>query len=213
MGKNLSLIFDLDGCLIDSSEVQKAAFFGSYEEIAGDDSCPSYEEYIKQTGNSVDGMLKNLGLPAEMADPFRRISCEAIDKIKVNWEAMELIKDLRNQGCKIALCTGKDHYRTVDILKCYHVDDLFDILVCADDVTEPKPSAVPILEVIKCLGCKKDDVIMIGDGYNDVLSAKNAGVKSILTLWYGDFGVPREADTTVSNVSELSYIICEVKKK
>jgi phosphoglycolate phosphatase len=213
MGKNLSLIFDLDGCLIDSSEVQKAAFFGSYEEIVGDDNCPSYEEYIKQTGNSVDGMLKNLGLPAEMADPFRRISCEAIDKIKVNWEAMELIKDLRNQGCKIALCTGKDHYRTVDILKYYHVDDLFDILVCADDVTEPKPSAVPILEVIKCLGCKKDDVIMIGDGYNDVLSAKNAGVKSILTLWYGDFGVPREADTTVSNVSELSYIICEVKKK
>ena len=213
MGKNLSLIFDLDGCLIDSSEVQKAAFFGSYEEIVGDDNCPSYEEYIKQTGNSVDGMLKNLGLLEEMADPFRRISCEAIDKIKVNWEAMELIKDLRNQGCKIALCTGKDHYRTVDILKYYHVDDLFDILVCADDVTEPKPSAVPILEVIKCLGCKKDDVIMIGDGYNDVLSAKNAGVKSILTLWYGDFGVPREADTTVSNVSELSYIICEVKKK
>lgn len=153
------------------------------------------------------------GYTHAMADPFRRISCEAIDKIKVNWEAMELIKDLRNQGCKIALCTGKDHYRTVDILKYYHVDDLFDILVCADDVTEPKPSAVPILEVIKCLGCKKDDVIMIGDGYNDVLSAKNAGVKSILTLWYGDFGVPREADTTVSNVSELSYIICEVKKK
>lgn len=213
MGKNLNLIFDLDGCLIDSSEVQKEAFFGSYEEIVGDDNCPSYEEYIKQTGNSVDGMLKNLGLPAAMADPFRRISREAIDKIKVNWEAMDLIKGLRNQGCKIALCTGKDHYRTVDILKYYHVDDLFDILVCADDVTEPKPSAVPILEVIKCLGCKKDDVIMIGDGYNDVLSAKNAGVKSILTLWYGDSGVPREADATVANVSELSYIICEVKKK
>ena len=213
MGKNLNLIFDLDGCLIDSSEVQKAAFFGSYEEIVGDDNCPSYEEYIKQTGNSVDGMLKNLSLPAAMADPFRRISSEAIDKIKVNWEAMDLIKDLRNQGCKIALCTGKDHYRTVDILEYYHVDDLFDVLVCADDVTEPKPSAVPILEVIKCLGCEKDDVIMIGDGYNDVLSAKNAGIKSILTLWYGDSGVPREADATVANVSELSYIICAVKKK
>ena len=47
MNKSLYLIFDLDGCLIDSSEVQKAAFFGSYKEVVGDDHCPSYEEYIK----------------------------------------------------------------------------------------------------------------------------------------------------------------------
>ena len=40
MVKHLNLIFDLDGCLIDSSEVQKEAFFGSYEEIVGDDNCP-----------------------------------------------------------------------------------------------------------------------------------------------------------------------------
>ena len=37
----LNLIFDLDGCLIDSKEVQKMAFFGSYQEIVGDDQCPS----------------------------------------------------------------------------------------------------------------------------------------------------------------------------
>lgn len=213
MGKSLNLIFDLDGCLIDSSEVQKAAFFGSYEEIVGDDNCPSYEDYIKQTGNSVDGMLKNLGLPAEMADPFRRISSKAVDKININWEAMELIRELRDQGCKIALCTGKDHDRTVDILKYYHVITLFDVLICADDVAEPKPSAVPILEAIKCLGCEKEDVIMIGDGYNDIISAQNAGVKSILALWYGDSGVPREADETVVNVSELSCIICAAREK
>lgn len=59
MNKSLYLIFDLDGCLIDSSEVQKAAFFGSYKEVVGDDHCPSYEEYIKHTGDSVNGMLKN----------------------------------------------------------------------------------------------------------------------------------------------------------
>ena len=35
MNKSLYLIFDLDGCLIDSSKVQKAAFFGSYKEIVG----------------------------------------------------------------------------------------------------------------------------------------------------------------------------------
>ena len=90
MNKSLYLIFDLDGCLIDSSEVQKAAFFGSYKEVVGDDHCPSYEEYIKHTGDSVNGMLKKMGLPAAMAASFRRISSESVDKILVNWEAMKL---------------------------------------------------------------------------------------------------------------------------
>ena len=82
MNKSLYLIFDLDGCLIDSSEVQKAAFFGSYKEIVGDDHCPSYEEYIKHTGDSVDGMFKKMGLPAAMAASFRRISSESYQQIR-----------------------------------------------------------------------------------------------------------------------------------
>ncbi len=207
MSGYLNLVFDLDGCLIDSSEVQKAAFFGSYEEIVGDNNCPSYEEYIKHTGDSVDGMLKKMGLPAAMAASFRRISSDSVDKIKVNWEAIHMIRELREKGCKVAICTGKDHYRTVDILKYYHIDDLFDVLICADDVSEPKPSAMPILEAIKQLGSAKEDTIMIGDGYNDILSARNAGVRSVLTLWYGDEGVPKEADSVVDSVKELREVL------
>ena len=51
----LNLIFDLDGCLIDSKEVQKMAFFGSYQEIVGDDQCPSFEKngVTSSNGSSV----------------------------------------------------------------------------------------------------------------------------------------------------------------
>ena len=76
------LIFDLDGCLIDSKDVQKAALFGSYHIVVGDDKCPTYEDYIKHTGDSVDNVFKKMGLPAEMAEHYRRISSEAVDKIK-----------------------------------------------------------------------------------------------------------------------------------
>ena len=204
---NLNLIFDLDGCLIDSKEVQKAAFFGSYAEVVGDDNCPTYEEYIKHTGDSVDNMLKKMGLPPEMAEPFRRISSEAVDKVTVNWEVMDLIREMRKQGCKIAICTGKDHYRTVDILKHYGIDDLFDALICADDVVEPKPSAIPAWAAIEAMDVDKDTCVLIGDGYNDILCAKNAGIRSILTLWYGDEGVPREADYIVMDVVGLYEIL------
>ncbi len=209
----LNLIFDLDGCLIESSEVQKAAFFGSYQAVVGDDNCPSFEEYMKHTGNSVEGMLKGLGLPIEMAAHFRRISAQAIDKVTVNEQAMDLVRKFRQRGCKTAICTGKDHYRTVDILKHYQVDDLFDVLVCGDDIAEPKPSAMPILTAMDALGATKERTVMIGDGKNDVLSAKNAGVKSILTLWYGSNGLLSAPDYTAKTVDELETILLTLMKE
>lgn len=203
----LNLIFDMDGCLIDSTEVQKEAFFGSYKEIVGDDSCPSFSEYLRHTGDSLPNIFKKMGLPVEMAIPYRRISSTAIDRVVINEDCINLIRKKREMGSKIAICTGKDHYRTVDILKYYHIDDCFDTIVASDDVKDPKPSPMPVLKAIKDMGVEKDSCIVIGDGYNDILSAKNAGVRSILTLWYGDEGVPREADYTVSSVAELNCLL------
>lgn len=197
------LIFDLDGCLIDSSEVQKKAFFGSYDEVVGDNKCPSYEEYIKHTGDSVENVMLKLNLPIEMAKPFRRISNELIDAIQVNWEAIELIRDLRLNANKIAICTGKDRDRTDRILRHFRVQDCFDALVCGDDGVAPKPSPQPIITAMYLMQTHNANSVMIGDGFNDIISAKKANVRSILTVWYGDVGVPKEADYEVDSVEEL----------
>lgn len=207
MKSRIHLIFDLDGCLIDSTEVQRAAFYGSYAEVVGDDKCPTYEEYIKYTGDSIVNVMIKMGLPVEMVEPYRRISSEAIDKITVNTEVIDMIRGFRNEGCKVAICTGKDHYRAEEILKYYNIESYFDVLISSDDVTDPKPSAVPMLACIDAMGVEKENVLVIGDGYNDILSAKNAGLKSVLTLWYGDEGVPREADYTVNTVQELNDLL------
>ncbi len=203
----MDLIFDLDGCLIDSGAVQKAAFFGSYAEVVGDDRCPSYEEYIRHTGESLDNVLRILGLPPEMAGPYRRISRELVDEVRVNREAAALIADLRVWGVKTAICTGKDRDRTEELLHRHGLAELFDALVCSGDVARPKPSPEPVLAALRALGDGPEEALMIGDGYNDILSARAAGVPSVLTLWYGDSGVPREADYTVSTVIELKSLL------
>ena len=200
----------MDGCLIDSAEVQKAAFFGSYAAVVGDDKCPTYKEYLKYTGDSVDNVFKKMGLPLEMAPIYRQISANSIDKVSVYWDIIKVIHDLRQYGCKIGICTGKDHYRAEAILNYYHIDSYFDIIVGADDIDEPKPSPLPVLYAIKKLNIDKNDTILIGDGYNDILCAKNASIRSILTLWYGDNGVPREADYTVHTAVELKTMLFEL---
>lgn len=206
----INLLFDLDGCLIDSAEVQKAAFFGSYAAVVGDDNCPTFEEYMQYTGDSVDNVFRKMGLPAAMAPIYREISSRAVDKVKVFWDAIELIKEFRQYGCKVAICTGKDRYRANDILQYYHIDACFDAIIGAEDVKEPKPSPEPVLRALEALGIKKDTALMIGDGYNDILCARNAGVRSVLTLWFGDMGVKREADFVVSDIHELRKLLIQL---
>lgn len=205
----LNLIFDCDGVLIDSINVQKHAYYGSYREVVGDDNCPPFSEYMKHTGDSLPNIFRKMGLPVEMVDPYRRISSRAIDQIIVNNDAIKLIQELKQYGAKCSICTGKDRNRMIAILKYFNIEKLFDAVVCSDDVAEPKPSPQPILKAIKDMGenVNPANAIVIGDGYYDILSARNAGCKAILTLWYGDEGVPRVADYTVKTVDELRGLL------
>ncbi|MBR4761465.1 MAG: HAD-IA family hydrolase [Clostridia bacterium] len=207
----VNLIFDLDGCLINSIEVQRQAFYGSYDRVVGDGMCPDFSEYLKHTGDSLPNIFRKMNLPVEMAEPYREISCAAIDKIIINDEAIALIRRMKSEGSKIAICTGKDRYRTLDILKYYGIDDCFDAIVASDDVSEPKPSGMSVLKAISDMGVKKETCIVIGDGYNDILSARDAGVKVVLTLWYGDEGVSREADYTAHTVAQLEEVLKKYK--
>ena len=40
-----------------------------------------------------------------------------------------------------------------------------------------------------------------------LLCTKNTGIKSVLTLWYGDSGVPRETEYVAESVDRLEGII------
>lgn len=204
------LIFDLDGCLIDSKDVQKKALFESYSAVVGDDKCPSYKEYIKYTGDSIDNVLKKMGLPEEMAPIYREVSRNSIDMVKVNWELIELIRFCRSNEFLIAISTGKDHDRAVEILTHSKIQGLFDSVIGADDVLNPKPSPDSVILVLEKLGVEKSGAVMIGDGQNDILCAQSASVRSILTQWYECNHNITGADYTVYSVSELYEVIGRV---
>lgn len=207
--KQIHLVFDFDGVLINSIEVQKSAYYGSYAEIVGDANCPPFSEYMKYTGDSLPNIFRKMGLPREMVEPYRRISANAVDKIIINQDAISLIRELKHYKAKCAICTGKDRARTLAILRHFGIENLFEAVVCSDDVSEPKPSPMPVIEAIKDMGegvCASNTLV-IGDGAYDIISARSAGCRSVLTLWYGDEGVAREADFIVESVAELREVL------
>lgn len=208
----LSLIFDMDGCLINSVAVQKAAYYGSYEKTVGDGKCPDFSVLLANTGDSVPHLFAKLGFPAEMVRIYREISSANVAGNEINEPCFDLIRRLRKTGMKTAICTGKDHYRVDEILRYFHLQDCFDAIVAAEDAAHTKPSPDPVLKAAELLQAAPASCLYIGDGYNDILCGKAAGIKVALTVWYGDMGVPREADYTVERVDELEALIARLNK-
>lgn len=208
-----AVCFDFDGVIIDSAEVQKAALIGSYKRVVGDDNLPSIDEFFSHSGDSLANIFNKMQLPEAMIEPYREISIELIDKIKVHDGMVCLLEQLKMQGIKLGLCTGKERKRTIMILKKLNLYQYFDAIVCSDEVENPKPDPESLIKLMRQLGVIQDYAVMIGDSHNDVECAKAIYMPSIGVMW-GEANIYQmlqsKPDYIVSDVHQLNYYIGRV---
>ena len=183
-----NIIFDFDGVIINSHEVQVKALAESFKAICGE-GIPPYDDFFKLSGDSLKNIFTQLDLPLEIVPIYEKISRENIRLIKIHDGMIELLQKLNGMSCNCALCTGKSRSRTFEILQYFNMEHLFKIVVCSDDVSNPKPHPESLLLIMGELDAFVENTVMVGDGINDILSAKKTGIKSIAVAW-GD--VPKE---------------------
>ncbi len=177
-----NIIFDFDGVIINSHDVQVKALKDSYRAICGE-GIPPYDDFFKLSGNSLKNIFTQLGLPLDMIPIYQKISRENISSIKIHEGMIELLQKLNEKDYNCAICTGKDRNRTLEILSYFHMTHLFKIVICSDDVINPKPHPESLIFIMDQLGASPENTVMIGDGINDILSAKNVGIESIAITW------------------------------
>lgn len=199
-----NIIFDFDGVIINSHDVQVKALTESFKAICGE-GVPPYDDFFRLSGDSLKNIFTQLRLPLEMIPIYQNVSRENIDLIKIHDGMIELLQNLNESGYICTLCTGKDRSRTMEILKHFNMEQYFKIIICSDDVTNPKPHPESLFVIMEKLEALPENTIMVGDGINDILSAKNAGIKSIAITW----GDVTKKDLEYNNPHE----ICSSTKK
>ncbi len=102
-----NIIFDFDGVIINSHDVQVKSLTESFNVICGE-GVPPYDDFFKLSGDSLKNIFTQLGLPLEMIPIYQRISRENIGLIKIHEGMIELLQKLNEMDCTCALCTGKD---------------------------------------------------------------------------------------------------------
>ena len=95
----------------------------------------------------------------------------------------DLVRALPAAGYRIGVVTSKNRDGTLRGLRLVGLESAIELLVCADDVTNPKPHPEPVIRAMEGLSADPTTTIFIGDSIHDLHSGRAAGVRTGAVLW------------------------------
>lgn len=212
MTKNITtLLFDFDGTLLDTNELIIQSFahvLNNYfpGEYSRTDILPFLGPTLQDTFGSVD-----LERSEEMIKDYRKWNIAMHDGIATEFDGVtETLHLLKEQGFKMAIVSTKQNAVVMQGLNLLNVTDLFDVVIGLDDVEHAKPDPEPILLALSRLDADKEEALMIGDNYHDIVGGQNAGVRTAGVAWSlkgEDFLQSFNPDYMLQHISDLLKIV------
>ena len=177
----MTILFDLDGTLIDSTEAILESFHNSFD--IHKHPHPSDEKIKALIGHPLDAMYSDLGIEKEEVWDFVKTYKEhyriiSTQKTVLLDYAIEAITEAQKIA-RLGVVTTKTGQYSRELLEHFGVMDAFEVLIGREHVENPKPHSEPIDKAISMMKSNKEECWMIGDTRLDIASAHNAGIKSV----------------------------------
>ena len=207
----MTILFDLDGTLIDSTDAILEGFEVAYKTF--NEEVPSNKEIKSLIGYPLDDMFEKLGCNGDKwdyVDAYKK-HYRIISRAKTT--LLPLAKEAIIEASKFAtlgVVTTKTAHYSRELLEHMEIMEYFEILIGREDVENPKPHAEPILRAIDGLKSSKKSTWMVGDTILDLHSAKNAEIKSVgVTCGYGE---EKELQNYTKHVVSDTYLAVKLIK-
>ncbi len=213
MNKYDLIIFDLDGTLIDSqydlaASVNYIRTLYGLRELSVDDVRSYIGDGIKIL---MERSLPDMG-EAELEIATIKFRTYYGENLLRSTKLYPGVKDTLEslEGINKAVLTNKPETAARTIINKLQIDKYFIHVWGGDSGPNRKPDPQPILDIITQSKAQKDRSLMVGDGKNDILAAKAAGIMSV-AVEYG-YTEPEnlkilQPDFTIKRISELKQII------
>jgi pyrophosphatase PpaX len=185
-----TVLFDLDGTLIDSIRL----ILDSYHHTLATHGIPPRTD---------DHWLRGVGTPLSVQFAEWRDDLEKLEAMVATYREYNLahhdrmvtvypgvaaaLGAIRAAGRRTGLVTSKNRQGAVRGLTLVRLEAMMDVLVCADEVTNPKPHPEPVEKAVALLGADPGTTVYVGDSIHDMVSGRAAGVRTAAALW-GPFG-------------------------
>jgi pyrophosphatase PpaX len=185
-----TVLFDLDGTLIDSVRL----ILDSYHHTLASHGLPprTDEEWLEGVGTPLVAQFAawrdDLETLEALIATYREYNLRHHDRmVTVYPGVVDVVKSLKDEGMATGLVTSKNRSGALRGLALAKLEALMDVLVCADEVDNPKPHPEPVEKAVRLLGADLKTTIYVGDSIHDMRSGRAAGVRTAAVLW-GPFG-------------------------
>ena len=208
-----TVIFDMDGVIVDTEPVHKYAYNQHFNELGID---VSEEMYATFTGNSTRNVFQKLkahfDLAHEVEDLILRkrfLFNEAFDT-KPDLELIEgvfdLIKDLHEKGIQLILASSASNSTINRVFNRFDLDQYFSHKVSGEDFPKSKPDPAIFLHAASLSVAPKENCVVIEDSTNGIKAAKEAGIYCIgyksKNSKHQEYSL---ADQIISHFSEIRF--------
>jgi len=193
-----TFLFDLDGTLIDSIDLILRSYRHTMQVHRGGAPPPPDDVWMKGLGTPLWVQFR-LWTDDEaeieaMVATYRAYNLTHHDALVKPYEGVvaEVLR-LKEKGKRLGLVTSKLKDGAMKGLRLARLDQAFEIVVGAGDVTHPKPHPEPVLKALELLDASPEGAVFIGDSRHDLECGRAAGVKTAAVLW-GPFDRAHLAD-------------------
>ncbi|WP_214825251.1 pyrophosphatase PpaX [Exiguobacterium algae] len=180
-----TLLFDLDGTLLDTNPLIIASFRHTFSYYFPEKTFHE-EDIYRFIGPTLEKSFRELNEPEwkEMQAFYRSFNIAMHDELVAEYPGViEGLNRLHAKGYKMGIVTSKGRPVVERGLKLFGIDHLFNVVVTADDVENEKPHAEPVERALQALGSRPERAVMVGDNDTDIFSGKNAGTKTVAVGW------------------------------
>ncbi len=180
-----AVVFDMDGTLIDSESVYRAALVQALGDVGLAADAAFLHGLNGLAGPAVTARIQarfGADLPVEA---FRRHYIAHRDALAANGiplkpGAAEALHFVAGRGLKLALATSSHLASALEHLGRLEVLAHFDVLVTREDVARPKPFPDVFLTAAERLGVAAADCLAVEDLPTGVLAALAAGMMTVM---------------------------------
>ena len=187
MTQNLTILFDLDGTIVNTAPDLMAAHnhvmrkFGHSEKKLEDIKSLAGKGAWVMMQRSFKVEIKDEKTKKEMTKEFIDFYSKNIDKNSVPIKGViDFFNWAKNKNISMAVCTNKQERLAVDLLKKLDLFKFFEYVAGSDTFEFNKPDPRHLTDVVEIIGGDLRKTMMIGDSEVDAMSAYNARIPFVL---------------------------------
>ena len=215
-----TVIFDLDGVVVNSEPVHQRLEYDMYLELGLDIPREMRKTFVGTSAMDLWRMIiEKYSLnktPEELLDMGRGRYLDIVKtgRVPLVDGVLDLIKLLQENGYSLLLASSATSKTITEVLRWFNLDEVFKVFVGGDQVSRSKPNPEIFLKTAELGNVRPSECLVIEDAYNGVFAAKEAGMYCIgfqshytgeQDLNMADVIVMKLCDITLDMIKQINY--------